>query len=345
MTGAASQQKRGKDGVAQRVVFDQMGGPEVLRIVEEADPVPGAGEALVDLRSIGLNRADVAFRSGKYLIQPSLPCGLGVEGAGVVADIGPDVEGFAVGDRVCILPAFPQGGRYASYVTRGVFPAHSLMPVPDGLDDIGASAFGVAYLTAWGGMVEIGGLKAGDFVLISAASSSVGLAAIRVAKLVGAVPVAVTRTSAKIPALREAGADHAIASAECDLGAALRDIVGSAGLNLVFDPVAGPFVESLIPFMAEEGKMVIYGGLSDQPTMFDRRPMLARGLSMIGYTVGQILKHADRRARGLAFLEDGIAKGVVQPAIDRVFPFAEVAAAHRHMEANSHVGKIVLSVP
>src|SRR5690606_38534852 len=116
VTGAASQQKRGKDGVAQRVVFDQMGGPEVLRIVEEADPVPGAGEVLVDLRSIGLNRADVAFRSGKYLIQPSLPCGLGVEGAGVVADIGPDVEGFAVGDRVCILPAFPQGGRYASYV-------------------------------------------------------------------------------------------------------------------------------------------------------------------------------------------------------------------------------------
>lgn len=331
--------------MVQRVVFDSMGGPEVLRIVEEADPVPGAGEVLVDMRSIGLNRADVAFRSGKYLMQPSLPCGLGVEGAGIVTGIGPGVEGLVAGDRVCILPAFPQGGRYATYVTRGVFPGHSLIRVPDGLDDIGASALGVAYLTAWGGLVEIGELKAGGFVLISAASSSVGSAAIRIAKLVGAVPVAVTRTSAKIPALREAGADHVIASTECDLGVALREIVGSAGLNLVFDPVAGPFVESLVPFMAEEGRIIIYGGLSDQPTMFDRRPMLAKGLSMIGYTVGQILKHADRRARGLAFLEDGIANGAVKPAIDRVFPFADVAVAHRYMEANSHVGKIVLSVP
>lgn len=331
--------------MAQRVVFDRLGGPEVLRIVEEQDPVPGAGEVLVDMRSIGLNRSDVAFRSGKYLAQPSLPCSLGVEGAGVVAALGPDVTDMSVGDRVSILPAFGQGSAYATYVTRGVFPRHSLVPVPAELDDIGASAIWVSYFTAWGALIELGRLGKGDFVLISAASSSVGLAAISVAASVGAIPIAVTRTSAKAPALVKAGAAHVIASAECDLREALGAILGGRGLRLAFDPIAGPFAESLVPFMAEEGIIFIYGGLSDQPTHFDRRPILAKGLSMTGYTLGQILKHPDRRERALAFVRNGLVSGTVAPVVDRVFAFAEAQDAHRYMEANSHIGKIVLSVP
>lgn len=331
--------------MAQRVIFDRLGGPEVLQIVEAPEPQPGAGEVVVDMRSIGVNRSDVAFRSGKYLTQPSLPCGLGIEGAGVITALGPDVTGFSIGDRVSILPAFGQGGAYATYVTRGVFPRHSLVPAPAELDDIGASAIWVSYLTAWGALVELGRLSKGDFVLISAASSSVGLAAIGVALSVGAIPIAVTRTSAKAQALIDAGAAHVIASAERDLGEALRGILGGKGLRLAFDPIAGPFAESLVPFMAEEGIIFIYGGLSDQPTLFDRRPILAKGLSMTGYTLGQILKHADRLERGFAFMRAGLAKGTVAPLVDRVFAFADVQNAHRYMEANQHIGKIVLSVP
>jgi NADPH:quinone reductase-like Zn-dependent oxidoreductase len=219
------------------------------------------------------------------------------------------------------------------------------VPAPAELDDIGASAIWVSYLTAWGALVELGRLSKGDFVLISAASSSVGLAAIGVALSVGAIPIAVTRTSAKAQALIDAGAAHVIASAERDLGEALRGILGGKGLRLAFDPIAGPFAESLVPFMAEEGIIFIYGGLSDQPTLFDRRPILAKGLSMTGYTLGQILKHADRLERGFAFMRAGLAKGTVAPLVDRVFAFADVQNAHRYMEANQHIGKIVLSVP
>lgn len=326
------------------VIFDEMGGPEVLKFMSKDAVRPDRGEAVVAMRTIGLNRSDAAFRSGKYLVQPTLPCGLGVEGAGVVTALGPDVSGLAVGDRVSILPAFAQGGRYATYMSEGVFPVESLLPVPVGLDDIGASSLWVSYLTAWGAMVELGAVGTGDHVLISAASSSVGLAAIRIANLVGAVPIATTRTRAKADALSKAGAAHILVSDEQDIPAAVLDITGAAGLRLAFDPIAGPFAESLVPCMAEEGIIFIYGGLSNQPTMFDRRPILAKGLSLTGYTVGQILKHPDRMQRGRAFVEDAVASGDIAPHVDRVFPFSEVVDAHRYMEANGHVGKIVMTL-
>ena len=245
---------------------------------------------LVDLFSIGVNRSDVAFRSGKYLVQPEPPCGLGVEGAGVVKAVGQGVTDFASGDRVSILPTFLPGRRYATYVRAGVFPAASLLPIPASVDNLVASAVWVSYLTAWGALVELGGLNRGDFVLISAASSS------------------------------------------------------DKGLRLAFDAIAGPFAESLVPCMADEGTIFFYGGLSDQPTMFDRRPIIRKGISFTGYTVWQILRHADRRERGRSFVLTGLADGTLTPVIDRIFPFEEAVEAHRYMESNEQFGKIVMAV-
>jgi NADPH:quinone reductase-like Zn-dependent oxidoreductase len=324
------------------VIFNKIGGPEVLQLVDRGEAIPGDGEVLVEMRAVGVNRADVAFRTGKYLVKPTPPCGLGVEGAGIIAALGAGVSHLNIGDRVCILPSFLQGGRYATYLTRGVFPASSLIPAPEKLDDIGASAIWVSFLTSWGALVELGGLGRGDYVLISAASSSVGLAAIQVASILGAIPIATTRTNTKAQALRDVGAAHVIVSEEENVPATVQKIVGTQGLRLAFDPIAGPFAESLVPCMREEGTIFIYGGLSDQPTLFDRRPILAKELSLTGYTVGQILKRPDRLKRGRAFVEAGLTSGRLSPVISRVFSLEDVVDAHRYMEKNSHIGKIVL---
>ncbi len=330
--------------MTQNIVFDRIGGPDVLRLADMPLPEPGPGEVTVDLLAVGVNRSDVAFRSGKYLVQPKLPCGLGVEGAGIVNTVGPRVNGLAPGDRVSILPAFMPGGRYATYARSGVFPADCLIGLPDSVDNLTGSAIWVSYLTAWGALVEIGGIQPGDFVLISAASSSVGLSAIQIVNAVGAIPIATTRTGAKVSALEGAGAVHVIATEEQDVETSIRAITGDKGLTLAFDAIAGRFAERLVPCMAEEGTIVFYGGLSDEPTLFDRRPIIRKGISFTGFTVWQILRRPDRRERGQRFVEAGLANGTLNPVIDRVFRFQDVEDAHRYMESNTQFGKILLEI-
>lgn len=329
----------------QTVEISDVGEADVLKFVERPDcPPPAAGEVLVDLRAVGVNRSDVAFRSGHYLVQPDPPCGLGVEGSGVVPTVGEGVDRFAVGQRVCILPAFPQGGVYATYATTGLFPAAGLIEAPDELDDRHAAALWVSTLTAWGALVKLARLGPGDFALISAASSSVGLAAIQIARAVGAVPIAATRSPAKVVALEAAGASHVVVGDHSTIAEKTRDITGPAGLRLAFDPIAGRFAGALVPCMAEEGTIFIYGGLSDEPTLFDRRPMIARGISLTGYMLGQVLRRSDRLVRGRAFILDHLKQGTVTSRVNRIFPLAAAADAHRYMESNAQMGKIVLTI-
>jgi NADPH:quinone reductase-like Zn-dependent oxidoreductase len=330
--------------MATMVRFYSIGGPEVLRLEDSPRPEPESGEVGVEIKSIGVNRGEIAFRSGKLLIKPELPCGLGFEGAGVVFALGPGVTDLEIGQRVSILPAFVQGGRYATYATHGVFPRHSVISTPDTIDDINAAAIWVSFLTAWGGLIEIGGIRPGDFVAISAGSSSVGLAAIQVTNVVGAVPIAITRTTDKRKALREAGAQYVIASNNSDVTTAILEICGDKGVRVAFDAIAGPFPNLFVPCMAEEGIIFVYGGLSDQTTVFDRQAMCRKGLSLTGYAVRQILQNPDRLARGQSFILSNLANGLLAPVIDRVFSLDDVVAAHQYMESNAHVGKIVMTV-
>ncbi|WP_332817430.1 zinc-dependent alcohol dehydrogenase family protein [Sphingopyxis sp.] len=317
----------------------------MLEFVDRPDcPPPAAQEVLVDVRAIGVNRADVAFRSGHYLVQPSPPCGLGIEGAGVVRAVGAGVTRFTAGQRVCILPGFLQGGAYATYATAGLFPAASLIETPGGLDDRQAAALWVSALTAWGALVELARLAPGDFALISAASSSVGLAAIEVARAVGAIPIATTRNPAKVAELLAAGATEVVVGDHSAVAGPISDITGPAGLRIAFDPIAGRFAEALVPCMGEEGIIFIYGGLSDEPTRFDRRAMIAKGISLTGYMLGQVLRRPERLERGRGFVLDHLEKGTLTPRIDRSFPLASAAEAHRYMESNAQLGKIVLTV-
>jgi NADPH:quinone reductase-like Zn-dependent oxidoreductase len=320
-----------------------LGGPERLRIEEMAAPAPAAGEVRIRVKAIGLNRAEAMLRRGVYIETPSLPSGLGMEAAGLVDELGAGVEGLAPGDAVSVVP--PQSMvRWPAYGEMAVFPAGHVVKHPPSLSWEAAAAVWMQYVTAYGALIDVARLGRGDVVAITAASSSVGLAAIQVANSVGAVPIAVTRTSAKRQALLDAGARHVIASAEEDLQARLSEIAGPAGVRVVFDPVGGPAFVPLTAAMSPGGVLIIYGALSSDPTPFPLGAVLTKSLTVRGYLIHETTADPVKLEAAKAFVRDGLASGALTPIIARTFPFEQIVEAHRYLESNEQFGKIVVTL-
>lgn len=320
----------------------QPGAPEVLQIEDIEVGAPGPGEVRLRVEAIGLNRAEAMFRQGSYLHIPKLPTLIGYEGVGVVEAVGAGVHGFAPDERVCVVPNF-RLGEYGLCAEKAIVPATSLLPVPPGLSTIEAAAIWMQYCTALA-IIEVGHATVGDHVVIRAASSSVGLAAIQLANWAGAVPIAATRRSAKAAALKEHGAKHVVATEETDLVAEVMRITAGKGARIVFDPVGGPEVDKLAQAMAEEGILFIYGGLSGQPTVFPHWPAALKSLSVRGWVASHIWGKPERFARAQRLILQGLAQGNLKPVIARTFPLEQIVAAHRYLESNQQLGKIVVTV-
>ncbi|MCP1852467.1 MULTISPECIES: zinc-dependent alcohol dehydrogenase family protein [unclassified Bradyrhizobium] len=329
--------------MARGVRFHQHGGPEVLRIEEIAVAPPARREVQIRVKALGLNRAEASLRRGSYIETATLPSGLGLEAAGIVAAIGEGVEEFAPGDAVSIVPPVSMV-RWPAHAELATFPAELVVKHPPALGFETAAAVWMQYLTAFGALVDLARLGRGEFVVITAASSSVGLAAIQIANRIGAVPIAVTRTSAKAQALREAGAAHVIASAEQDLQSRLEQIAGPNGVRVVLDAVGGPAFVPLTAAMAPGGILIEYGGLSPEPTPFPLANVLGKSLTLRGYLVHEIVRDPARLTAAKAFILDGLADGTLRPIIARTFPFEEIVEAHRYLESNTQFGKIVVTV-
>jgi NADPH:quinone reductase-like Zn-dependent oxidoreductase len=326
------------------VRFHELGGPDVLRLESLDVPPPGASEVKIRVEAIGLNRAELAFRAGRYLERPKLPSRLGYEASGTVISVGDAVRAFTPGQRVGVIPAFSQTD-YGTYGEEILVPAHAVVSCPSDISSVTFAAIWMQYLTAYGGLVEAGSLQSGEHVLITAASSSVGIASIELALAIGATPIAATRTGAKREALRRAGAAHVVATQEQDLVSEVRAITGGKGVRLVFDPVAGPFVETLAKATTPGGMIIIYGGLSAQPTPFPGGIAMVKGLAIRGYTLFEMTRVPARLTKAKDFIFDGVQSGKFAPVIDRTFHLQDIADAHRYMEASEHVGKIVVTVP
>lgn len=325
------------------VRFHETGGAEVLKIEEAPPATPGAGEVRLAVEAIGLNRAEVMFRQGQYLEEPKLPSRIGYEAAGTVDAVGPGVTGIEIGDRVSTIPSFEMS-RYGIYGESAIVPAYAVTPYPEKLSPVEGAAIWMQYLTAYGALIEFGRLAPGQMVLITAASSSVGLAAIQIARSVGAVPIATTRGAAKKGFLRDAGAEHVIVTDEEDLVGAVTKITSHMGVPLIFDPVAGPMLEKLCEAAALQGIIFEYGALSPEPTPFPLFAAIGKGLTVRGYILFEIVRAPEMLARGKEFVLKGLEAGTLKPAIDRTFPLADIAEAHRYMESNAQRGKIVVTV-
>lgn len=325
------------------VRFHKTGEADVLQVEELPLTDPGKGEVRLKVDAIGLNRAEIMFRRGQYLEVPQFPSRLGYEASGFIDAVGPDVSDRRIGERVSTIPSFPIG-QYGVYGESAIVPVSAVARYPDNLSSIEGAAVWMQYLTAYGALIEFGQLRRDDSVLITAASSSVGLAAIQITKAMGALAIATTRGSDKKAVLLEAGADHVIVTDEEDLVEQGRTLTAEKGFRIVFDPIAGPFLERLADVTAVGGIIFEYGALSPDPTPFPLFPALSKALTIRGYTLFEIVRDPDSLERGKQYVYRGLQSGTLKPIIDRTFPLDDIVEAHRYMESNQQKGKIVVTV-
>jgi putative PIG3 family NAD(P)H quinone oxidoreductase len=321
------------------VEITQPGEPEVLRPARREVPTPGAGEVLIAVAGAGVNRPDVMQRRGKYPPPPGASDLPGLEVAGTIAAVGPEVARWQVGDTVCALVA---GGGYAEYC---LAPASQCLPVPDGLDVVSAAALPETCFTVWTNLFERGGLEAGDWTLVHGGSSGIGTTAIQLARAFGAHVIATAGSADKCAACERLGAFRAINYREEDFVAAVREITEGHGVDVLLDMIGAEYLARNLECLAMDGRLVIIGTLGGVKAAFNLVPLLQRRLTMTGSTLrARSVAQKAAIARALeAQVWPLIARGTVRPMIDRTFPLMDAAAAHRRMESSAHIGKLVLT--
>ncbi len=328
--------------MAKVIRVHEAGGPEVLRIEHLSIGEPGPGEVRIRVEAVGLNRAEAMYRAGRYPVQPQYPTLIGYEGVGIVEAVGADVADHAPGDRVCVLPMIQQG-QYGIWAEQAIVPARILLPAPDFLTSAQAASIWMQYMTAFA-LIEVADIGIGDGVIIRAASSSVGIAAIQLANWAGATSIACTRGSSKRAALLEQGAAHVVATEEEDLVQRVMEITGGKGARAAFDPVGGPYVETLATALAPRGILFIYGGLSEQPTPYPHWQCAYKGLSMRGWVASEIWNHPHRYRAAQERILAGLAGGHLRPVIAREFHGIEsLPDANEFLESNQQIGKVVVT--
>jgi NADPH:quinone reductase-like Zn-dependent oxidoreductase len=334
------------------VRFEQYGGPEVLKIFDEPLKEPGPGEVRLKVEAIGLNRAEVMLRTGKYVTVPEFPARIGIEAAGVVDAIGAEVTDISVGEHVSAVPflSWDRWGnwipdsviKYGVYGDSGIVPAWTVARNPEGTSATDAAAAWCQYLTAWGGLIDFAHLNDQSIVVVSAASSSAALGAIQIAKSEGALTIAATRTLAKRQSILKAGADYVIVTDTENFVERVKQITDGQGFTIAYDPVGGPFVADLIAAAMPGGIIVNYGNLSSENVNFYVLSMLAKRLTIKSHSVFDTMRDPEARERGKRYVVDGMRSGALRPIVSRTFPLTEIVAAHRYMESNEQIGKIVV---
>jgi tumor protein p53-inducible protein 3 len=323
------------------ILTTQPGGPEVLRLGEHPKPTPGPDELLVKVKATALNRADLLQREGKYPPPKGASPILGLEMAGEIMEKGSKVgNGWQLNEPVCaLLP----GGGYAEYVT---IPAKMAMRIPKGWDFVQAAAVPEVFLTAFQALDWIAKLQYGERVLIHAGASGVGTAAIQIAKIKGA-EVLVTASSPKHPLCIELGASMSIDYRKDDFGKMVKAYTRGKGVDVILDFIAAPYFQRNLDSLSRDGRLVLLalmGGIKSEEV--NLVPILRNRLSIHGSTLrSRSLDYKIRLTKAFEqFAAEHFASASMKPIIDSVYPWTEVQAAHRYMEANRNQGKIVLQI-
>lgn len=329
--------------MSKTVRFHEFGDASVLKVEEIKDLSPGTGEVTIKVEAIGLNRAEIAFRQGKYLERPkTLPSGLGYEAAGTIEAIGAGVKDYAIGDKVSTIPAFSMS-TYGVYGEKAIVPAYALAKYPERLSFEQAASIWMQYLTAYGALIEYSKIKTGDYVVITAASSSVGYAAIQLCNACGAIPIATTRGATKKAQLLEAGAKAVIITDEENLADKVMDITSGHGADVIFDAIAGSLLKTLAQAAAPSATIYLYGSLSAEVTPYPLFMALKKGLIVRGYTLMEITTKPDLLEHAKKYVFDKLEAGLLEPVIDSVFKLDKIVEAHKYMESNKQNGKIVVT--
>jgi NADPH:quinone reductase len=327
------------------VKFHEFGSPDVLKVEEESLRQPQAGEVRIKVQALGLNRAEVLYRTNSYTEQAQFPSRIGYEAAGVVDAIGEGITGLQVGDRVSTIPGFSLN-QYGVAGDVAIVPALHVAQYPDQFSPTEGTSIWMQYLTAYGCLIEFGKLKQGDAVAITAASSSVGLAATQMVNDAGGISIAITRKVDQRERLLEAGAQHVIVTDEEDMAERMNAITGGKGADIVIDPVSGPYLEKLADIVAPEGLIVEYGWLAEGASVFPVVSAIAKGFRVQGFHLGfHVIAHPERLQAGISYINQRLQSGAFHPLIaDKQFTLDQIVDAYRYMESNEQLGKIVVTV-
>jgi putative PIG3 family NAD(P)H quinone oxidoreductase len=323
------------------VVLEEHGGPEVLKVQEVPDPVPGPDEVVVEIVSTALNRADVLQRMGFYP-QPGAKARYeipGLEFAGVVIERGERAAQWNLGDEVM---AIHSGGGYAERI---VVHERQLVPVPAEIGVRDAGAIPEVWSTAWDALVLQGGMRAGSTALVHAGGSGVGTASIQIAKAIGAT-IVVTASASKCPPCVALGADRAVDYATEDFVAAVREVTGGRGADVVLDVIGGDYLDKDLDALAHRGRIIQVGTMGSGRSSVNLGGLLAKRATIIG-TVLRPRPIEEKIALAQQFTREVVPwfeRGLCHPVIDRRFPLDQIADAHRLLESNATFGKVVIDV-
>jgi putative PIG3 family NAD(P)H quinone oxidoreductase len=320
--------------------LDEPGDERVMRLTEVPDPTLEPGSIRLRVAATSVNRADLLQRQGFYPPPPGASEVLGLECAGEVIEVAPDVAGWSVGDRAMALLA---GGGYAEQV---VVDAGSAMPVPSALSWEQAAAVSEVFLTAFLNLFQLGALPEGGAALVHGGGSGVGTAAIQLVKQVGGSIAVTAGSDDKCQRCRALGADVAVNYRDGDFVAAAVDMSGGRGVDVVLDSIGAPYFDRNLRSLCAGGRLVMIGLMGAAKGELGLGPLLARRLHVIGSTLRarSAAEKAEIVAGFQARFGDALAGGRIAPVIDRVLPLAEAPEVHRVMKASEHFGKIVLRV-
>jgi NADPH:quinone reductase len=334
------------DLVMSKVIkFYEFGSPEVLKVEEEALREPQTGEVRIQVQALGLNRAEVMYRTNTYTEQAQFPSRIGYEAAGAIDAIGAGVTEFQIGDRVSTIPGFSLN-QYGVAGDSAIVPALHVAKYPETLSPEEGTAIWMQYLTAYGCLIEFGKLKPGDFVAITAASSSVGIAAIQMVNDASGISIAITRKADKREGLIQAGAQHVIVTEEEDLDERVNQITGSNGAAIVFDPVSGSYLAKLAEIMATEGLIIEYGWLAADTPVFPVVPAIIKGFRVQGFHLSfHIVAYPERMKAGIDYINQRLRSGAFHPLLaEKRFTLDQIVDAYHYMESNEQLGKIIVTV-
>lgn len=338
---------------AKMIRFYKTGGTDVLKIDEIQLSQLKEDEVLVRVQAVGLGRADLLWREGSYFEEPAFPAQIGYDAAGTVEAVGPGVKTLKVGDRVSTFPAVSLLD-YAAHGETIVYPETALIVYPQSLTPVQAAAVNTGLFAAYFALVELAHLQKDQHVVITAASSSMGLAAIQMAKAIGAKSIAVTRSESKKEALLGAGADQVIIAGSEDVQETILEMTDGLGAEVIYDAVAGPGLEELVWATKRSGYVIVYGhlGAMECATLLPLGACFLRGIKVYGsFRVFDFTGHSrlgleakpDAIERAKKFISEGLASNLFSAKIDRVFfGLNEYAAAQRYMETNNQIGKITI---
>ena len=320
------------------VVVTKPGGPEVLEWQEVPDPDVGPGDVLINVAAAGVNRADLLQRRGLYPPPPGAPPYPGMECSGRIEAVGTEVTGWQPGDEVCALMA---GGGYAE---KAAVPAGQVLPVPDPLSVVEAAALPEATCTVYGNVFQVGGLAAGETLLVHGGASGIGTVAIQLAGANGARVMCTAGTERKLKRCRDLGADVAISYRDEDFVQVVRDVTGGSGADVILDIMGASYLARNLAALATGGRLVIVGRQGGNRAELDLGVLQSKQASIHATTLRN--RPPAEKAVIVSAVQENVwplvSAGTLVPVIDRTVPMPEAAEAHRILEAGDHIGKVLL---